>query len=184
MGKNVKVLKLEGKEAKRDSLEKRLKNSKPNIVFFNGHGGKEHICGQGNEIILDNQNVNLLESTITYARSCDSAALLGKKVVQQGKAKAFIGYEQAFIFVKNNSRSATPLKDNYARPCLEASNLVPESLVKGSTAKEAFEKSQKHFEKEVEYLRTHYSPENSHIMFALQWDKAVQRLIGKQEATI
>ncbi len=182
--KAVKVFTLRGKEANRKELEKRLIGKKPSLVFFNGHGSNEYICGDQNEKLVDSYNSKLFASTLIYSRSCDSAAVLGKQIVREGKARAFLGYVQAFIFVKNNSRSATPLKDNYAEPCLESSNVVPEALLTGSSVQEAFEKSQKHFEKEIEYYRTHYSPENSHILFALQWDKAVQRLIGDVNAKI
>ena len=182
--KAVKVFVLRGKEANRKNLENRLSGKKPSLVFFNGHGSKEHICGHQNEALVDTDNCFLLESTIVYSRSCDSAGILGKQAVREGKARAFLGYELAFIFVKNNARIATPLKDDYSAPCLESSNAVPEALINGSTAQQAFEKSQKHFEKEIEYLRTHYSPENSHILFALQWDKTVQKLIGDPNAII
>jgi hypothetical protein len=76
------------------------------------------------------------------------------------------------------------MKDNYAKPCLESSNIVPQALINGSTTEQAVEKSQKHSDKEIEYLKTHYSPENSHILFALQWNKTVLKVIGDQNATI
>ncbi|MBI5635818.1 hypothetical protein HY993_02545 [Candidatus Micrarchaeota archaeon] len=159
--------------------------SKPHsLVFFNGHGSKDAICGQQNGVLIDKENVQLLDSAIVYSRSCDSAARLGQKIVREGKAKAFIGYVEAFLFFVNNSRSATPIKDDYARPCLESSNVAPQSLIYGSTVGQAVEKTQKHFEKEIEYLKTHYSPENSHILFALYWNKAVLKAIGNQDAII
>jgi len=182
--KLVKVSQLPGKEANRENLQKRLSGKTYSFVFFNGHGSKEHICGQQNEKLLDEENSYLLNATIVYSRSCDSAAVLGKKIVREGNVKAFVGYAQAFIFVKNNSRTATPLKDNYAKPCLESSNVVPQALINGSTTGQAVEKSQRHSDKEIEYLKTHYSPENSHILFALQWNKTVLKVIGDQNATI
>lgn len=182
--KLVKVSQLLGKEANRENLQKRLNGKTYSFAFFNGHGSKEYICGQQNEKLLDEENCRLLNATIVYSRSCDSAAILGKKVVCEGNVKAFVGYSQAFIFVKNTSRTTTPLKDNYARPCLESSNVVPQALINGNTVQQATEKSQKHADKELEYLKTHYSPENSHILFALQWNKMVLKVIGDQNATI
>ncbi len=182
--KSVKVTTLREKDANRENLQQRLNSKRYSFVFFNGHGSKEVICGQQNEVLIDRENIHLLDSTIVYSRSCDSAAILGQKALDEGKAKAFIGYVAAFLFFVNNARSATPIKDDYARPCLESSNVVPKSLINGSTTGQAVEKTQKHFDKEIEYLKTHYSPENSHILFALQWNKAVLKLIGDRSATI
>lgn len=119
-----------------------MEDKNPFFVFFNAHGDKRTIygdkIGEKEEILVEeDQNHQLLNSKIIYARACWSAASLGK-ACSDG---CFIGYKTPFGFFINEKWSTKPLNDNTAKIFLEPSNLIASSLIKGNTAKEAVEKS-------------------------------------------
>jgi hypothetical protein len=79
---------------------------------------------------------------VVYTRCCNAAALLGPMAVKKG-ALAFIGYNKSYVFATSGSCITRPLTDAVAKLFLEASNLIPISLVKGNTASEADRKSKR-----------------------------------------
>ncbi|OIO25310.1 hypothetical protein COX85_03280 [Candidatus Micrarchaeota archaeon CG_4_10_14_0_2_um_filter_55_9] len=175
---------LKNERATKKEFESVIKKQKPVCLILNGHGDDGMVVGQKNEVLVSlGDNHQLLDGTIVYARACRAAAGLGAKTVGIIKApKTFIGYVHDFLFFLNNTQTATPLRDDYAAPCLNASNAIPEALLKGHTAAEAVHKSEEHTKKEIQYLLTHYSPAASHILFALRWNKAVMQLYGDKTA--
>ena len=182
---NLTVLNCPGKKANREDVCRYLSKQAPHLVIFNGHGSQTAICGhKGQELIKSGENEELLKSKITYALSCKTAAHLGKQAHKKG-ASAFIGYEQDFGVVMDNSRICTPAKDRFSDPFRKSSNAVGLSLIKGNTAGEAFEKSQ-HASSELirEFAASNASKEDKEIRFWLFWNKRFQRLIGDENATI
>lgn len=182
--RNLKVFELKGKQATRKLFEKRVKKNDPALIAFNGHGRNDRILGNKKEVLVKaGENERYLGSRIIHSLSCSSAKQLGPKSIKSG-AKAFIGYIEKFVLLHDEKHSATPKKDKIAKHFLESANTVPISLIKGSTVKEACEKSQASFEKSIEYYKTHYTPENSHILFWLRYDKMIQKFSGKENATL
>ncbi len=75
--KSVKVKKLEGEEANKDSFEKIVRKLNYRMLLFNGHGSNKTICGHNDKIIIEEGNNDiLLIDKIVYARSCESASSL------------------------------------------------------------------------------------------------------------
>ena len=137
--------------------------------------------GQKNEeLVKYGKNGHLLRSKIVYARSCNSARTLGKKC----DARAFIGFENAFIFVYNTNKMTTPLRDEFAKPFFESSNAVPISIIDGKPVGVAYEISQKKFDKNITYFETHKSIESPHIITFFKWDQLSQRVIGDLKAVL
>jgi hypothetical protein len=182
--RDLNVFQLNEEQTNRKTLEKRIEKNDPALVLFNGHGSPETITGHKKEILIKaDDNEGILKSRIVHSFSCNSARTLGPKSVEAG-AKSFIGYIKRFVILHDEKHTATPKKDNIAKHFLESANTVPISLIKGNTVKEAYEKSQASFEKSIEYYKTHYSQENSHILFFLKYDKSIQRYYGNENATL
>lgn len=140
--KDIKVLDLRGRKANRKTFISYIKEHEPILVFFNGHGNEDTITGYDNEVLVEaNKNEELLVEKIVYARSCDAAKNLGRLCIDNGTI-AFIGYEKKYALAYTLSKVSTPLKDKVARLFVEPSNLVPISLLKGNTTKDAYRKSQ------------------------------------------
>ena len=182
--KGMKIGQLKGKEATRKMFEKRVESNDPALIAFNGHGDPDCICGNNYEVLVKaGENEKILASRIVNSVSCNSAKVLGPKSVGAG-AKAFIGFTEKFVLLFEQAHSATPRKDRTAEHFIKAVNSAPISLIKGNTVKDAFDKSQAAFEKSIEYFKTHYTPENSHILFWLRYDKKIQKFLGDANATL
>ena len=150
-------------KAIRNEFESRVKN-KPDFIFINGHGSSVNVCGHKRNILVDFDNCKSLKNTITFTRACNCVTKLGKKAVSNG-CIAFIGYWKEFWVPRLHSYESTPLKDPLAKPVLEVSNVIPNSLIKGHTVEEAINNSHKVSEKHL--LRLITSKE--------QYDRAILR---------
>lgn len=182
--RNIRSICLERYEANRENAENMLKNISFNLVIFNGHGTDEEICGHNNEtLIKSGENDFLLKSKIIYSIACESAKKLGVEAVKNG-AVAFIGYDQDFIIYTNTNMAAKPLEDEFVKSFLESSNKIGVSLIKGLTTKEAFEESQKSFERWILYYLKNDLIESPFILPALIWDMSCQSLIGNESARL
>ncbi len=183
--KGLKVLDCDRKKANRKTVQQMIQEQKPELVMFNGHGNLTTICGQKNEaLIKQSENEEILNEKIIYARSCSTASSLGHSSVKNG-AKAYIGYTEDFVFLIDNSRTASPLKDEFAKPFLTASNQIIKSLLNGRTALEAHQRSQNVFGEQIEALqKSDAPPEAQHMLPWLFWDKTSQTIIGDKNAQI
>lgn len=173
--KNCRVIDLDGPKAVKMEFTGRMQKVKPDLIFLNGHGSPTSIAGHNNEILLNaNDNEEILSGTNVYALSCSSAEKLGRSSIKKG-AKSYIGYIEDFIFLHEKDKISKPLGDKTAGLFLGPSNLVPIALVKGNTPKEAFDRSQKEFNRNLRKLMTSESPQqdNSSIPW-LYWDMTHQ----------
>ncbi len=152
--KAIKCKTLDGKNANKSNFEKVIKNLDYNLVVFNGHGSPSSIKGHRDEVIIEvGVNENWLKGRIVYARACEAGAVLGKSCVKNDENGCFIGYNFPFVFWADKTWDSVPQKDETARLFLEPSNMVPVSLIKGNTAKEAHKNSRmyilKNLKKEI-----------------------------------
>ena len=176
---------LSKEKANRNDVESFVASMKPGLIVLQGHGDTNNICGHKDEpIVTLGENENILKSCITYAIACDSAGALGKKVVED-KNTTFIGYEGSFGFIRDATRECNPPKDKYAKPFQEISNLISKEMIRGKTAKEAYEKSQQRCRELIkEYSASDADPANKEIRFWLFWDMQFQRVLGEQNAKL
>lgn len=139
--KNFSVMDLYREKANRKQVESMLEKRNPTLVFLNGHGSHESVCGHDQEyIICSDDNEHLLEGKIVYAVACSSNFILGPKSVKKG-AKAYIGYHDVFISLHNPEKQTKPLEDKVAEMILDPSNLIVTSLIKNNTVKLSIENS-------------------------------------------
>ncbi len=138
--KGFEVTILEGKEISEAILRKRIKNRKPKIIFFNGHGSEDALYADKKTIFIDTKSADVFKETITFTRACDSLLGLGKEAIKKG-CFAFIGYKKKFFIARHHSTTCIPNKDQVAKPILECSNMVINELLKGKSVKQAVETS-------------------------------------------
>lgn len=170
---------LKEKRANRKEFCSVTKKTKPKLIFLNGHGNKNAITGQGQEILIQsNDNEDITKNSIVYALSCSAASILGLKCIQKG-TRSFIGYKNDFIFLTEQSFITRPLDDKTATLFFEPSNLVVNSLIKGHTALDSYNRSQKEFKRNIRKLLTSESlqKDQSSVRFLL-WDMDHQVCLG------
>ena len=183
--RGIKVKELKDGEAVKNIFEKSLINLDYSMIVFNGHGTEDSIKGYKDEIIVASElNENLLKERIVYARSCHAASSLGKLATLGTKNGCFIGYIVPFKFWANSLYAHNPLKDDLARIFLEPSNLIPISLIKGNSAKEASQNSKRRIIKNIKKILRNRTNESAFIAGDL-WNNYVgQVLLGNQSATL
>lgn len=164
-----------------------MKASKPNLVMFNAHGTPKYILGFKEPMLMASENEHLTNGLVIYARTCSSAAELGKNCYEKGGAKAFVGYSWYFTFLTDNNNEARPLADEDARPVLETSNVIVEALLKGNTIHEAVTRSAQHMEKEIDYIKSSKFPnylDAPLVIGCLKLNHRILKVYGDEKARI
>jgi hypothetical protein len=169
--KKIPVTDLQKKRANIKEFTSVIKKTKPELVVLNGHGDSSTITGYDNEpLVKAGRNHDLLKGTTVYARSCQSAKQLGSTAVNTG-CKAFIGYDDDFVFVTEDDKVTQPLKDKTAELFLNPSNQVVISLLKGHTAAEANQRSKKIFKRTIQKLMSSAATgKDTELIPNLVWD--------------
>jgi hypothetical protein len=175
--RNIPVLDLAIKKANKKTLESYINKNKPKLIFLNGHGSGEIIAGMDNEPLIEAfDNEVVLSETITYARSCDAARVLGKMAVENG-AIAFIGYSRNYIIGYTPSSITRPLNDVIAELFLEPSNLIPISLLKGNTVEDAFNKSQRAMRENLLFMLSDKATQGQKDAAPFMWNNIVGQIV-------
>ncbi len=183
--KKITVLDLPKDKANKELLTSYITRNDPVLVFFNGHGNENTITGYDNKpLVSANDNENLLTKKIVYARSCDAANNLGELCIKNGTI-AFIGYTRKYSIGYTHSSSNHPLKDELAKLFIEPSNLVPVSLLKGNTVKDAYRKSQEAMQRNFSFMLSEKANKAQKDAAPYLWiNKKYQVALGDQEAKV
>lgn len=183
--KGIDVIDLRRERANRQELEHIILKTKPSFLVLNGHGDDKTVTGYDNKPLIEaGKNDQLLQGTVTYAFSCRSGKKLGRKAVESG-TRAYIGYDDDFIFMVDESKHSKPLQDKTAALFFEPSNAVAIALLKGNTASTSSERSKNMFRQNIRKLLTSESPrEEKDALPYLVWDMNHQVCLGDQEARI
>lgn len=182
---NIKVLDLDNDKATREKFTSYINKNKPKLVFMNGHGNENCIAGNKDDIIIESGvNEKLLEGKVVYIRSCNVAAGLGEVCIKNGTI-VFIGYLKKYSLGYTPSSAFRPLEDKVAKLFLEPSNLIPISLIKGNSAKEAYRKSQTAMLKNfLLMLSTKATKEQKDAAPSLWRNRKYQVILGDENAKI
>ena len=181
--KGISILDLNREKATKKEFASMVQKQKPGLIMFNGHGSDECVTGHKKEIlVVAGENESLLKKSITYALSCRSGKLLGPKSVNAG-AKAYLGYDDDFVFVYSPDKITQPLADETAKLFLEPSNEIIISLIKGNSAEESYNRSQEFFmDRMKKLLSSEATPEESSMARYLWWDRLHQVCLGDKRA--
>lgn len=179
------VLDLEGKRACKKEFESIIESKRPSLIFLNGHGNDSVVTGQDGEILVEaGKNNRMLGGAIVYALSCRSVKVLGAISVQQG-TRAYIGYEEDFIFMYTSEVRTRPVEDKIAALFLEPSNQVVLSLLKGHNARDSQTNAKKAFMRTIQkLLNSQTSKEDTTTVRYLLWDMKNLGYRGDAEAAI
>ncbi len=181
--KEIKLFDLHRDKARKPEVTSIIEKQAPGLIVFNGHGDDKCVTGHKNEALVEaGKNESLLKEKITYAVSCRSAKMLGPKSVSAG-AKAYIGYDDDFVFIYSPEKITQPLRDDTAKLFLEPSNELIVSLIKGNSAEESYKRSQDFFKERMKKLLTsEATPEETSMARYLWWDMVHQVRLGDKKA--
>ena len=184
--KHVDVIDLHKDKANKDRVLGTLKkkSSLRMLVVLNGHGNSTTVAGHNNEPLITKDDAEVLAGKLVYARSCQSAKVLGKTAIAKGTI-AYVGYQEDFIFLIDEDKIMKPLEDAKAALFLEPSNYVISSLLKGHSAADAHHRSKNLFRKNLEKVLTgKTSSEDRCAARFLYWDMTNQVCLGDGTAVL
>ena len=176
---------LVNKRATASIFQSMLRKHNPSLLFLNGHGGSDFVCGHNDEVLIQTgKNEVALKGVVTYALSCSSAKVLGPSAVQAG-ATAYIGYQEDFIFFISPEKISRPLEDKTAEMFLTPANHVVVSLAKGHTTGEATHSSKGYFLKNIKKLISSESSidEREYLRYLI-WDMRNLVCHGNRNAVV
>jgi len=164
-----KILDLHGKRASKSEFESFVKEFSPKVILFNGHGNENTIGGHENEpLVTLGKNEKLLASRIIYSISCKSAKNLGRKSIDSG-AMSFTGYDDDFIFFYDVKMTSRPVEDETAKLFLGHSKIFVNSLLKGNSISESYNRAKGSMKNNITKLLSSESPDSGMIRF-LWWN--------------
>ena len=181
--KNIPIKKLCAEEANMKEFNKVVTKLNYSFIFINGHGSESEIFGQREPLLKTGINHELMKDRVVYARSCNSALVLGKACVENSKG-CYIGYNLPFQFYNDENWSGNPEKDPLAGLFIEPSNLIPISLIKGNSAEFADENSKQIILKRINKTLKEKSEGAFEISLALWNNYFGQVILGNKKARL
>lgn len=182
--KSINFKLLNNHEANKKNFELVLSKLNYKMVFFNGHGSANSICGYKNEeLVRLGKNESILRERIIYARSCWSVSGLGRSCMKDSKEGCFIGYRIPFMFLINKTWIGNPIKDKTAKIFFETSNNVPLGFIKGHSAIESHENSKRSMLKAIKKLLRNKDKDSEAIAEILWNNYDGQVLLGNSKIT-
>jgi len=129
---------LQKKDAIRGKFETIVKEKRPTLIVYLGHGDDDVLYGQippgdRTPMIEDTKNPDILKGTVTVAIACHSLNRLGSIAVFKGGCDIYIGSD-SYYFLPGNDEEHSYM-DDFAR-CILALVIA---LVNGDSAKEALD---------------------------------------------
>jgi len=161
-----------------------LEKINPELAILHGHGTSSEIYGYGKDEILikEGDNESALKGKIVHSVACSSASELGLAAVEKG-CRAFIGFSEKFWLFYSDDMTADPLNDLTARPFMEPLARLSEGLVKGKSAKRAYQDSQRCFRDWLEVCQKSDAPfELEGLAPFIAWDMSNQTFHGDGES--
>lgn len=169
--KNAIIKHLERDSVNRKKFESLLRKRSFDVIILNGHGASDRLAGENGEIILDKSNVELLKDKSVHALSCKTAQKLGKDAIAAG-AKAYIGYDEDFMLVYDESKITKPEQDETAKLFLDAAFTAPKALLNGKSADEAVKLAKSEYDRSIiKAFNSEVQSDNDQFIKHLIWNK-------------
>lgn len=181
--RGFKVAKIEGTDISEATLRSRISNKRPRFIFFNGHGSNTALFNNKKEEFINKKSADVFDETVTYTVACSCLTGLGTEAINNG-CKAFIGYRRPFWIARSHKYESRPLEDKVARPIIECSNIVVQSLIKGNTVMESIRKSHEKAADNIIKLIYSKEPLASASLQALVANDSALDFEGKDLATV
>ena len=175
-----------GDAARADVAREVIKYRDPAAVFGVGHGSKCTFTVQAREPFLSAcppMNTDIIKGRVWYLNSCEVGAELGKKMVKDYGATAFIGHNKPFLFP-----IVTPpcMSQEVMAPFL-AEYVVVDMLVRGYTVGEAHKARIAEYDKLIDYYT--FGPGNASVFSdlvvrLLEIDQMIAVAYGDMKAVV
>lgn len=166
----------------RATLEANIAAYQPSFIIGVAHGYPEELGIYRNLPLVDLQNAHITRDTVSYFISCNTAETLGPATIANG-AKAFIGFDQDFIFWINE-HALYPIGDTLARPFMLPIMKVIRSLAAGRTTGEAYKDSKNIFREQIRLWNSKNTLKAKLITNALRHDLDSFVLLGDRSVTV
>lgn len=172
------------KKSNRKDFLSYINKHNPKLLFLNGHGSDDSICGYDDEVLIDcSDKLIKFKDSIIVSRSCRSAKILGKVLIKNG-LQAFVGYINNYVVKVSKRKITNPLNDKIASLYLEPSNLIIMVLLKGGTVIDADNRSKKMLLANLGRVFASNSNDKEDIARWLYHDYCSQIIIGDINAKI
>lgn len=183
--RNNKAITLKGRRANRSEFESVIQKTQPHLIMLNGHGNDSEVAGQDNEVLLDLNSMDAItKNRIIYALSCSAAKVLGLSCIKKG-TKAFIGYNDEYIFLHSHSKISRPREDKRAALFFNPSNLIPISLLKGNNVADSYNDSKNSLRRIIgDLLNSEVTNEDRMCLPYLVWNYQNLTLLGHKTAKL
>jgi len=170
------VTDLYGDEATREKIEETLETVDPLFFHAVGHGDVNVYTAQRKEVVfVACENDDLLAGRVTYLLSCKTGAVLGPSIVNKG-GTAYLGYRDVFGWIVKEPHD--PATDEYARAFMELTNTIASALLRGRTAREAYDAGIATADRWIDYWSRSDDPNAPEIIKWLAHDRDVLVLYG------
>lgn len=154
---NFNVVDLKKENFIEENFKKCVEENNPELIFLNGHGDEGSAMGyQKSPVLIANKNEYLLKDKKAHIISCKTACYLIDLAMDKG-CKGYIGHNDRFLV----NPSMNPSQDIISKFLMEAVNIVSISLMERRNLKETYKKSQKVYEKHIEYCLNRFLDTNT-----------------------
>lgn len=172
--KNFDVIDLKRENFCKDKIKTHIEEKNPSIIFLNGHGDEFSVRGYLQEqVIILGENDHLFNGKIAHIISCKTALFLGQSMKDKG-CIGFLGYNGPFHIETDYNPEKD--KDMIANFFKEGVNSASRILIGGGSVKEAYEKSQEIYKKNIEFCKGIYF--TGIINFNIQLSDEKRDMIG------
>ena len=142
-----------------------------------GHGSPSEFCGHNNQVIMDTLSIPSVKGKVVILISCETAQLLGPKLVEKGAA-SYIGFQEDLVWVVDADLAFTPWSDKLGATVMMPITNCVNTVLDGKTTGEAFNTMQEHFSRNAEI------EEDDLIRSCINFNKKNAALLGDSEATV
>jgi len=133
-------------DAVSQSVNAMLQQNSIDYVSAAGHGTYDTFIGRDGSPIWDySQNLGLFSGKIVHLLACQTGALLGREIIQQG-AKAFWGYTVNFVF-KHSAQPTSLDKDNVAEVFIKMDIIIDRGVLAGKNAADIYDSIERYMAK-------------------------------------
>jgi hypothetical protein len=150
------------------------------LAIFSGHGSPEEQTGEGQTPLwtVGKYDISQTEGKVVKLLSCDAGQILAPDLVQYGKAKAVLAYDQDYLWVTDSSYNWNPYDDPQAGACLLPVVAGLNALLDGATAQESLDVEK------AGYMANMNNTERSFNKSILKWNFDHAVLFGDPNARI
>jgi hypothetical protein len=143
------VKRLTGPLAVKHEVDRYIKTNRVDYISGAGHGTYNSFNGYNDAVIWNTtMNLSSLRGSIVHLLSCETARILGRKIIAQG-ARGFWGYREKFRFIRRDPAPPHLHTDRSAGPAIMMDILIDRGILVGREPEEIYNLITDHFKRET-----------------------------------